>query len=87
MLVDLREAFQKNYLVIREIVPIPSDTPTFETVSEYLDSEYCQAQLQLQPQLREAFKKKYYLDREIVPIPSDPPTIETVSEYLDSEYW
>ena len=49
MLVDLREAFQKNYLV-REIVPIPSDTPTFETVSEYLDSEYCQAQLQLQPQ-------------------------------------
>ena len=46
MLVDLREAFQKNYLV-REIVPIPSDTPTFETVSEYLDSEYCQAQLQL----------------------------------------
>ena len=50
MLVDLREAFQKNYLV-REIVPIPSDTPTFETVSEYLDSEYCQAQLQLQPQL------------------------------------
>ena len=50
MLVDLREAFQKNYLV-REIVPILSDTPTFETVSEYLDSEYCQAQLQLQPQL------------------------------------
>ena len=50
MFVDLREAFQKNYLV-REIVPIPSDTPTFETVSEYLDSEYCQAQLQLQPQL------------------------------------
>ena len=50
MLVDLREAFQKNYL-FREIVPIPFDTPTFETVSEYLDSEYCQAQLQLQPQL------------------------------------
>ena len=39
MLVDLREGFQKNYLV-REIVPIPSDTPTIETVREYLDSEY-----------------------------------------------
>ena len=30
---------KKNYLV-REIVPIPSDTPTIETVSEHLDSEY-----------------------------------------------
>ena len=36
----LREAFQKKYYLDREIVPIPSDTPTIETVSEYLDSEY-----------------------------------------------
>ena len=28
---------KKNYLD-REFVPIPSDTPTIETVSEYLDS-------------------------------------------------
>ena len=35
----LREAFKKNYLD-REIVPVPSDTPTIETISEYLDSEY-----------------------------------------------
>ena len=31
---------KKNYLD-REIIPIPSDIPTIETVSEYLDSEYC----------------------------------------------
>ena len=30
----------KKYYLDREIVPIPSDTPTIETVSEYLDSEY-----------------------------------------------
>ena len=36
----LREAFKKKYYLDREIVPIPSDTPTIETVSEYLDSEY-----------------------------------------------
>ena len=30
---------KKNYLD-REIVPIPSDNPTIETVSEYLESEY-----------------------------------------------
>ena len=35
----LREAFKKKYYLDREIVPIPSDTPTIETVSEYLDSE------------------------------------------------
>ena len=32
----LRDAVKKNYLD-REIVPMPSDTPTIETVSEYLD--------------------------------------------------
>ena len=31
---------KKKYYLDREIVPIPSDTPTIETVSEYLDSEY-----------------------------------------------
>ena len=31
---------KKKYYQDREIVPIPSDTPTIETVSEYLDSEY-----------------------------------------------
>ena len=36
----LREAFKKKYYLDREIVPIPSDPPTIETVSEYLDSEY-----------------------------------------------
>ena len=35
----IREAFQKKYYLDREIVPIPSDTPTIETVSEYLDKE------------------------------------------------
>ena len=30
---------KKNYQD-REIVPIPSDPPTIDTVSEYLDSEY-----------------------------------------------
>ena len=35
----VRESFQKNYLV-REIVPIPSDIPSIQTISEYLDSEY-----------------------------------------------
>ena len=35
----LREAFQKKNYLDREIVPIPSDTPTVETVSEHLDSE------------------------------------------------
>ena len=30
---------KKNY-VDSETVPIPSDPPTIETVSEYLDSEY-----------------------------------------------
>ena len=30
---------KRNYLV-REIVPIPSDTPTIETVSEHLGREY-----------------------------------------------
>ena len=29
-----------EYYLDREIVPIPSDPPTIETVSEYLDSEY-----------------------------------------------
>ena len=36
----VREAFKKKYYLDREIVPIPSDPPTIETVSEYLDSEY-----------------------------------------------
>ena len=36
---SLRDAIKRNYLD-REIVPIPSDTPTIETISEYLDSEY-----------------------------------------------
>ena len=36
----LREALKKKYYLDREIVPIPSDPPTIETVSEYLDSEY-----------------------------------------------
>jgi len=37
----LREAFKKEkYYLDREIVAIPSDPPTIETVSEYLDSEY-----------------------------------------------
>ena len=36
----IREAFKKKYYLDREIVPIPSDPPTIETVSEYLDSEY-----------------------------------------------
>ena len=31
---------KKKYYLDREIVPIPSDTPTIETVSKYLDSEY-----------------------------------------------
>ena len=35
----LGKSSKKNYLD-REIVPIPSDPPTIETVSEYLDSEY-----------------------------------------------
>ena len=35
----MRDAVKKKYLD-REIVPIPSDTPTIKTVSEYLDSEY-----------------------------------------------
>ena len=30
---------KKKYYLVREIVPIPSDTPTIETVSEYLDRE------------------------------------------------
>ena len=29
-----------SYYLDREIIPIPSDTPTIETVSEYLDIEY-----------------------------------------------
>ena len=37
---SLREAFEKKNYLDWEIVPIPSDTPTIETVSEYLDSEY-----------------------------------------------
>ena len=32
--------FKKNYYLDRDIVPISSDTPTIETVSEHLDSEY-----------------------------------------------
>jgi len=36
----LREAFKKKNYVDSETVPIPSDPPTIETVSEYLDSEY-----------------------------------------------
>ena len=35
----IREALKKKYYLVREFVPIPSDTPTIETVSEYLDSE------------------------------------------------
>ena len=31
---------KKKYYLDRETVPIPSDPPTIETVSEYLDSEY-----------------------------------------------
>ena len=31
----IREAFKKKYYLVREIVHIPSDTPTIETVSEY----------------------------------------------------
>ena len=30
---------KKKYYLVREFVPIPSDTPTIETVSEYLDRE------------------------------------------------
>ena len=37
---DLGKPSKKKYYLDREIVPIPSDTPTIETVSEYLDSEY-----------------------------------------------
>ena len=33
-------SIQKKYYLDREIVPIPSDPPTIETVSEHLDSEY-----------------------------------------------
>ena len=36
----LRDAFKKKNYVDRETVPIPSYTPTIETVSEYLDREY-----------------------------------------------
>ena len=32
--------YQKKKYLDREIVPIPSDTPTIETVSEHLDSAY-----------------------------------------------
>ena len=37
---DTQGSLPKKYYLVREIVPIPSDTPTTETVSEYLDSEY-----------------------------------------------
>ena len=36
---EVRDTIIKKYLD-RETVPIPSDTPTIEPVSEYLDSEY-----------------------------------------------
>ena len=36
----LRDACQKKNYVDRETVPIPSDPPTIETISEYLDREY-----------------------------------------------
>ena len=36
----LREAIQKKYYLDREIVPISSDPPTIETISEHLDIEY-----------------------------------------------
>ena len=35
----LRDAFKKKNYVDRGTVPIPSDSPTIETVSEYLDME------------------------------------------------
>ena len=36
----LGKPYKKNYYLVREIVPIPSDIPTIETVSEHLESEY-----------------------------------------------
>ena len=35
-----KESLPKEYYLDREIVPIPSDTPTIETVSSFLDSDY-----------------------------------------------
>ena len=40
VIVPIREAFKEKNYRVKEIVPIPSDTPTIETVSEYLDSEH-----------------------------------------------
>ena len=36
----LRDAFKKKKYVDRGTVPIPPDSPTIKTVSEYLDREY-----------------------------------------------
>ena len=36
----VREVFKKKCYLDMEIVPISSDTPPIETVSEYLDNEY-----------------------------------------------
>ena len=67
-----RDAIQKINDQDREIVPISSDTPTIETVSEHLDSEYCQAQFQLSAQLK----------AELALYPLDPDTNPPVKVYF-----
>ena len=66
---------------VREIVPIPSDTPTIETVSEY-----CSAWL------REAFKRKKWKYIGLLPKRGYPPPFsedwmsERMNEFIPIQY-